>query len=344
MLKKKFKIKAAVLIKQKKNLQILDLTLPEKLEQGQLLIKIKTAAICGAQIGEIEGIKGKDKWIPHCLGHEGYGIVVKKNKSVKKVNINDEVILHWRKSDGKNAKPPIYKSKIGNINAGQITTFQNYAIISENRVTRVKNFKKYSKVAPLLGCAFPTAWGILNKETRFNIHKKILVFGAGGIGMTVAALAKIQKSKNVILIDKGKKKSKYTKRLNLTLSNMRKIKKIKFDIVVETTGNIDNMEKGFNQLNKNGRLILVGQPKINSILRIKNPLRLFNPPADNIKILSSDGGKFNPKHDMNKLSLIVKNNFSYLKKLVSHQINIININNAIKLIKNGNAARIIIGY
>ena len=32
---------------------------------------------------EIDGKRGKDKWLPHLLGHEGSGIVIDKHKSVK---------------------------------------------------------------------------------------------------------------------------------------------------------------------------------------------------------------------------------------------------------------------
>ena len=40
--------------------------------------------------------------------------------------------MHWRKGSGIEAKPPSYDSKFGKINAGQVTTFQEYSI-PENR-------------------------------------------------------------------------------------------------------------------------------------------------------------------------------------------------------------------
>ena len=38
-------------------------------------MKIKYSGICGKQIDEIEGIGGKDEFLPHLLGHEGSGVV-----------------------------------------------------------------------------------------------------------------------------------------------------------------------------------------------------------------------------------------------------------------------------
>ena len=57
--------KAAILVKQRKPLLIERIELPEKLLDGQVLVKIFYSGICGSQLGEIDGIKGKDKFLPH---------------------------------------------------------------------------------------------------------------------------------------------------------------------------------------------------------------------------------------------------------------------------------------
>ena len=60
---------------------------------------------------------------------------------------------------------PNSKNRI--INSGNITTFQEYSVVSENRLSKANNLKEI-KIGPLLGCAVPTAWGILAKETQFK--------------------------------------------------------------------------------------------------------------------------------------------------------------------------------
>ena len=47
--------KSAVLFKQNHKLKVINLNLPKKLEKGQVLVKVISASICGAQIGEIKG-------------------------------------------------------------------------------------------------------------------------------------------------------------------------------------------------------------------------------------------------------------------------------------------------
>ena len=69
-------MKAAVLRKINKPLTIENLILP-KLTKGQLLVELKFSGVCHSQLMEIKGLRGKDIWIPHLLGHEGSGIVKK---------------------------------------------------------------------------------------------------------------------------------------------------------------------------------------------------------------------------------------------------------------------------
>ena len=69
--------KAAVLIKKNK-IKIKNLILP-KLEKGQVLVKIKYSSICHTQIQEIDGLRGKDLYLPHCLGHEAVSLLININ-------------------------------------------------------------------------------------------------------------------------------------------------------------------------------------------------------------------------------------------------------------------------
>mgnify|MGYP005999435175 CR=1 FL=1 len=71
----------AVLHKLRRPLIFENLNLP-KLKKNQLLIKIKYSFVCGTQLNEIFGLKGKDKYLPHVLGHEASGEVVSVGFSV----------------------------------------------------------------------------------------------------------------------------------------------------------------------------------------------------------------------------------------------------------------------
>ena len=137
------KSKAAILRSVNKPLDINIIYIPTNLKKGQVLVKMIYSGICGSQLGEIKGIKGRDKYLPHLLGHEGIEKVIKVNTKVKKVKKRDIVLLHWMPSSGINSETPIYfDKKKQKINAGYVTTFNEYAIISENRLTKIEKKKK----------------------------------------------------------------------------------------------------------------------------------------------------------------------------------------------------------
>ena len=66
---------AAILEKSSSDLIIDEIELPKALERGQVLVELISSGICGAQLQEIKGHKGNEKFLPHLMGHEGCGIV-----------------------------------------------------------------------------------------------------------------------------------------------------------------------------------------------------------------------------------------------------------------------------
>ena len=99
------KFKAAILVKSQSPLILEDIEI-NPLEVGQILVKLDSSGVCGAQINEIDAVKGKDNFLPHLLGHEGHGEVVECGHGVSKVKEGDKVVLHWRKSHGINSSTP----------------------------------------------------------------------------------------------------------------------------------------------------------------------------------------------------------------------------------------------
>ena len=69
-------MKAAVLFKLNRKLRVINLKIPE-LKAGQVLVKVFYSGICKSQIMEISGGRENKKWLPHLLGHEASGKVIK---------------------------------------------------------------------------------------------------------------------------------------------------------------------------------------------------------------------------------------------------------------------------
>ena len=100
-------MKAALLEKIDAPLVIREL-LPTMLMPGQVLVKVKASGICGAQLHEIRGHKGNEKFLPHPMGHEGCGIVKEVGPGVTTVKEGDKVVMHWRPGAGIESDFPKY--------------------------------------------------------------------------------------------------------------------------------------------------------------------------------------------------------------------------------------------
>ena len=67
-------MKAAILVQSKAPLIVAEVVPPDELLAGQVFVKIDYSGICGAQINEIDAMKGPDKFLPHLLGIVAYSV------------------------------------------------------------------------------------------------------------------------------------------------------------------------------------------------------------------------------------------------------------------------------
>ena len=191
-------MKAAILFEQHKPLIVDEVQLPKTLKVGQVLVKIHFSGICGSQLGEIDGAKGEDKFLPHLLGHEASGVVMEIGSGVKHVKPDVVFVLHWRKGLGIEGSPPKYRWRGQKLNAGWITTFNEYAIVAENRITVISSDSDM-EVAVLFGCAVTTGFGVVsNAKIRME---SVVVFGAGGVGLNIVQACALVGGYPIIAVD-----------------------------------------------------------------------------------------------------------------------------------------------
>lgn len=322
MSKKKY-LKAAILENIRTPLKIIkNIEIPE-LKYGQVLVKLKYAGICYSQIMEINGKRGRDNYLPHMLGHEGVGKVIKKHKTVKKIKINDWVILTWIKSKGLNAHPISYKWNNRIINAGKVTTFSNYSIVSENRIVKKPKLMSF-KDAVLYGCAIPTGAGMIFKETNIGNKDYLSISGLGGIGLISVISAIANNYKNIIVIDIDDKKLKIAEKLGIknTINPSKdkvvdKVKKITNNkmvkISLDCAGRVESIENSFNIISSKGKCLFCSHPEHNKKIKI-DPFELIK----GKKIEGSWGGGIKPDLDFKKInSLLNKIKFNISDFLTS---------------------------
>jgi len=339
-------IKAAVLQKINTPLEIHDIS-SKPLEYGQVLVKIFYSGVCRSQLMEIKGKRGEDKWLPHLLGHEASGEVIEIGEGVKKVKKGDKVILGWIVGKGVAAKGAIYKHNDKIINSGLVTTFSNYSIISENRLT-IMPLGLPMDIAVLFGCALLTGAGMVFNELKPNPEMNVVVIGLGGIGLSALMALSYLKCKNIIAIDISNEKLKMAKEFGATHiinSMVQNPKQELLDILgdyadacIESGGKVETIELGFSIIkNKIGKLYFASHPPEGENISIA-PHELIA----GRQIFGSWGGACNPDVDIPKLAEIYIKGKMPLEKMISKRYKLEEINDALNDLENGKVFRPII--
>jgi S-(hydroxymethyl)glutathione dehydrogenase / alcohol dehydrogenase len=332
------KTRAAILVESNKPLVVDEIELPA-LGVGQVLVKIGVSGICGAQLGEIAAVKGTDKFLPHLLGHEGGGIVQEVGPGVTHVKPGDRVCLHWRKGNGIHAQPAKYTWNGKTVNSGWVTTFSDYSIVSENRVTRVD---ASFEIAALMGCAVTTALGLINNDAKLKIGQSIAVFGCGGVGLNVVQAAAMVSADPIFAVDIYDSKLEFARKFGATRTLNGKTADLRaeigqVDVVVENTGNVKMIELAYQLTAPQGRTILVGVPKHNEDITIHSLPLHFG------KVLTGcEGGQSNPPVDIPRYLRLYKAGKLKLDELITHRFPLEKINTALDVVRGGEAGRVVL--
>jgi S-(hydroxymethyl)glutathione dehydrogenase/alcohol dehydrogenase len=333
-------MKAAILVEQRKPLVVDEVELPEALDVGQVLVKVHFSGICGSQLGEIDGAKGEDKFLPHLLGHEASGTVMEVGPGVKHVKPGDIVVLHWRKGLGIEGAPPLYRWRGERLNAGWIATFNEYAIVAENRVTAVPADSDL-EVAALFGCAVTTGFGVVENNAKLRIGESVVVFGAGGVGLNIVQAAALVGAYPVIAVDLHDNRLALAGEMGAThLINSRTedakgaIERIVgaqgLDVFIDNTGQPAIIELGYAVTKPQGRVTLVGVPRKGYNINVYSlPLHFGK------EISGSHGGEAVPNFDIPRYQNLFRANRIKLRELLTERLPLDDINTAIENMRSG---------
>jgi len=339
---------AAILAESNAPLIVDEAVLPNHLEAGQVLVKVRYSGICGAQINEIDAVKGPDTFLPHLLGHEGLGEVIATGALVNHVQPGDAVVLHWMPGDGFQSDPARYQWRGQALNAGWVTTLSEITVVSSNRCTRINSTVDPHHL-PLLGCAATTAVGVISRDAGVGLGESVVVLGAGGVGLLVVEAARASGAYPIIAVDR------VTERLTIASSmgaqatfevmdegdGLRNAI-VDFlgrtpDVVIETSGARSMIELSYRLVSKAGRTVLVGVP------RHDEPARIDTLPLHFDTIMTgSKGGQTKPQIDIPRIARLAEVGMFRLDALPLTVLPLSDVNVGIDMVRAGAPGRVVI--
>lgn len=331
-------MKAALLTAPNTALELRDIEW-QPLRYGQVLVKVLATGICGAQLQEVRGEKGNH--FPRLLGHEACVEVLQCGDEVRSLKAGDRAVAHWRKGQGIESESPRWMLDGKTHTAGQITTFSQHSVISENRLTRVPEGTPI-ELCTLLGCGLSTALGTMENEANLRFGESVLIIGCGGLGLNLILAAKLRQASKIVVIETSEEKKAMAHSMGAHSAHpgFWGMENESYDVVIDTTGNADAISEGMKRIAPSGRFILVGQPKPRENVTLTNARHFFD--GDGKSIIATQGGRFSPTLDIPRYVEMHKSGLLNLNGLITHRMPLAEINRGMNLVSQGQAGRVLI--
>ncbi|MBU0678991.1 MAG: zinc-binding dehydrogenase [Verrucomicrobia bacterium] len=232
--------------------------------------------------------------------------------------------------------------EVFNESGGLITTFNEYALVSENRLTAIDK-EIPMDIAALMGCAVTTGLGVVFNEAKLRPGESIAVLGCGGVGLNVIQGASLLSAWPIYAFDMVEDRLDMAKKFGADETINAKEHRFftgRIDVVVDCTGQVGLIEQGLNITAPRGRMILVGLPhgRQNSTIQFNDMRQHFT----GKKIIFSEGGSTEPNTDIPIYLRMHKAGMLKLKELITHRYPLDKINDALDTLRTGECGRCVV--
>jgi S-(hydroxymethyl)glutathione dehydrogenase/alcohol dehydrogenase len=231
---------------------------------GEALVRIVASGVCHTDQFTLSGADPEGLF-PTVLGHEGAGVVEEVGLGVTSLKVGDHVIPLYtpecrtckfclsgktnlcqaiRATQGKGLMPDGTSrfSKNGKLIHHYMgtSTFSQYTVLPEIALAKINPKAPLEKVC-LLGCGITTGIGAVLNTAKAEPGSTIAVFGLGGIGLSVIQGAVMAQASRIIAIDINEDKFEFAKQLGATdFVNPKKNTASIQEVIVEMTqGGVD---------------------------------------------------------------------------------------------------------
>jgi len=309
-------------------------------QEGELLIKVKLASICGTDINIYDWTPWAESHItpPIVIGHEVVGEVIEINgKNPENIKIGDLVSSETHIFCGK-----CYQCKIGNMHIcenmqlfgiGRNGGFAEYATIP------IRTSWKNDKTIPLEAMSSQEPLGnAVHVVHKTDVEgKTILVTGLGPTGLCAVAAAKAYNAKKVIAINRGEYRRNLGKKMGAdeVYESLPEKYLNKMDVVLEMSGNDAAIRTAFEAVRIAGTVIIFGIPKKDITLNFG---KYF---IDKELIVK---GVFGRKiwDTWRQVSELLKSGKVDLTKMITHRFPLSEFEKAMKVMKSGECGKILL--
>ena len=282
-------MRAAVIERAGEPARIEELTLDEPRE-GEVRVRMLASGVCHSDLHVRDG--DWERPGPIVLGHEGAGLVEAVGPGIKTPRVGDLVALSWyapcfacreclagrqwlctgspslghRMADG--------TTRLHRRDGGDVLAYLSIGTFADRQVVPATAAIAMPagispEAAALIGCCVSTGVGAALKTAALQPGAKVVVFGLGGVGLSVLMGAVLSRAARIVAVDRVQDKLGLARELGATdtvlaLDRTQTIEEIRAitdggpDVAFEAIGLQDTIEQAIEVLPPGGTAVLVG--------------------------------------------------------------------------------------
>ncbi|WP_327086659.1 alcohol dehydrogenase catalytic domain-containing protein [Nonomuraea sp. NBC_01738] len=358
-------MRAAVLTGYGKPLEIREVEVADP-GPGEVRVRIRASGVCGSDLKAIDGKSPVVSRLPFILGHESAGVVESVGAGVRAVKPGDHVIIAMSGACGRCRNcgggrfhlcsgPARMTAIMGG--APRITldgeetrrfigigSFAEYAVVAEAMCVKIAKDAPFAAMC-LLACGVITGVGAVLNVAHVAPGSSVLVVGCGGVGLNVIQGAVLAGATTIIAADVAEQKLKLAERFGAThtlladdlTAQVGALVRGGADYAFDVTGAPGVLARAFAATQPGGTTVMVGSPPAGQPAQIDSGL-LFS----SRRLMGTQGGDAAPLRDLPMLAEQYLRGRLDLDGLVSEQLPLEEINQAIEHLRQGAVARTVI--
>jgi NDMA-dependent alcohol dehydrogenase len=336
---------------------------------GEVLVRLAACGVCHSDWNVISGATPNP--LPAVLGHEGAGVVEEVGEGVKAVALGDHVVLSWLPACGRcfycrRGRPVLCDVAMADMFRGTLpggvlrlsrdgeplyhysylSAFAERCVVPEGCCVRIRKDAPLD-VAALVGCAVMTGFGAVVNRARVEPGSAVVVFGAGGVGLSAVMGARLAGARTIVAADPVAFKRETALELGATHAVepgaarelLRELTDGRgADVAVDTAGVPGIVAQAYDSVRRGGTVVAVGIPPVGATADLPGP----GLPREEKVVTGSFYGSCRPQADMPLVLDLFMEGRLPLDRLVTRTYRLDEVNEAFAAMNAGEVARAVV--
>ncbi|MBW5484896.1 Zn-dependent alcohol dehydrogenase [Streptomyces bambusae] len=326
---------------------------------GKVRIRIRATGLCHSDLSAMSGVLPQPA--PFIPGHEGSGVVTDVGDGVTTHRQGDRVLVCWlppcgrcpacRRGQGHlclesfgNVATPNFRRAGGDIFGFAGTgTFAEEVVVPAACAIPIPDDVPFD-IAALIGCGVTTGLGAAINTARVEAGSSVAVIGCGGVGISVIQGAKVQGAAQIVAVDPVASRREGALRFGATEAvapeafddaKNRITAGEGFDYVFEVVGRSATAQTAYAMTRRGGTVCVVGAGAMDDNFQI-NMFSLF---FDEKRILPSMYGGGDVLRSYERTIALWRAGRVDLEGLITHRVQLAEVNDALDQMRTGTALR-----